>query len=158
MMHLRTLLAAVALLAGARAALAQGFDECGELERGALNCWMLHADDGRLCLINPNPTGWNSGDRVRVVGTSQSSCTNFCQVTTTCVFNAAYSACSSAVCRADFDGSGQASVQDIFAFLSAYFGPPVGGPSPPSADFDQNGSVTVNDIFAFLAAYFTGCD
>ncbi len=54
-------------------------------------------------------------------------------------------------CRADFNGSGAVSVQDIFDFLAAYFS------SDPRADFNNSGGVSVQDIFDYLAAYFAGC-
>lgn len=54
-------------------------------------------------------------------------------------------------CRADFNGVGGLTVQDIFDFLSAYFA------GLPSADFNNGGGVTVQDIFDFLNAYFAGC-
>ncbi len=55
------------------------------------------------------------------------------------------------LCAADFDGSGTLTVQDIFAFLNAWFG------GQSSADFDGAGGLTVNDVFAFLNAWFGGC-
>ncbi len=55
------------------------------------------------------------------------------------------------VCRADFNNNGEVSVEDLFAFLNAYFA------LDPSADFDLNGEVTVNDLFVFLDLYFIGC-
>jgi hypothetical protein len=55
------------------------------------------------------------------------------------------------VCRADFNCSGTASVQDIFDFLAAYFS------GNPRADINGSGAVSVQDIFDFLAAYFVGC-
>jgi hypothetical protein len=54
-------------------------------------------------------------------------------------------------CPADFNGSGAASVQDIFDYLGAYFG------GDRRADFNSSGGVSVQDIFDFLAAYFGGC-
>lgn len=54
-------------------------------------------------------------------------------------------------CAADFNGSGDVSVQDIFDFLSAYFS------GAPAADYNGVGGVTVQDIFDFLAAYFAAC-
>ncbi len=54
-------------------------------------------------------------------------------------------------CPADFNASGQRSVQDIFDFLAAYFG------ADPAADFNRSGAVSVQDIFDFLAAYFGPC-
>lgn len=58
--------------------------------------------------------------------------------------------CSSA-CPADFNGSGGATVQDIFDYLATWFS------SIPAADINASGSVTVQDIFDFLAAWFAGC-
>lgn len=158
MPYVRLVFAMVVAALIAPAAIAQSFDSCGTLERGVLTCWLLRTDDGNLYVLNPIPSGFSAGDRVHVLGAYQPGCTNFCQQSTTCVLNAAYSPCIQNTCRADFDRSGEVGVQDIFSFLAAYFAPPIGGPSPPSADFDQNGSVSVNDIFAFLAAFFTGCD
>jgi len=56
-----------------------------------------------------------------------------------------------APCRADFNGAGGVTVQDIFDFLAAYFSGNL------SADFNASGTVTVQDIFDFLGAYFAGC-
>lgn len=55
------------------------------------------------------------------------------------------------ICRADVNGSGTLTVQDIFDFLVLYFS------NAPSADFNFSGAVTVQDLFDFLAAYFTQC-
>ena len=63
-------------------------------------------------------------------------------------------------CAADFNGSGSATVQDIFDFLAAWFGGCTApGPAPciASADFNGVGGVSVQDIFDFLAAWFGGC-
>lgn len=54
-------------------------------------------------------------------------------------------------CRADFNASGDVSVQDIFDFLAAYFG------NEPAADFNGASGISVQDIFDFLEAYFTPC-
>jgi len=54
-------------------------------------------------------------------------------------------------CRADFNGSGSTTVQDIFDFLAAYFG------NSPTADVNLSGAISVQDVFDFLAAYFSGC-
>ena len=56
------------------------------------------------------------------------------------------------VCPADFNCSGAVTIQDIFDFLTAWFGEYV------SADFNHDGRITVQDIFDFLAAWFAGCD
>lgn len=54
-------------------------------------------------------------------------------------------------CRADFNGVGGVTVQDIFDFLVVYFA------NDPRADVNGVGGVTVQDIFDFLVAYFAGC-
>ncbi|MFN7020736.1 MAG: GC-type dockerin domain-anchored protein [Phycisphaerales bacterium] len=54
-------------------------------------------------------------------------------------------------CPADFNGSGGLSVQDIFDFLTAYFG------DDPRADVNGSGGVSVQDILDYLDLYFTGC-
>lgn len=54
------------------------------------------------------------------------------------------------VCPADFNDNGALSVQDIFAFLNAWFA------GDPRADFNGCG-LSVQDIFDFLNAWFTGC-
>lgn len=56
-----------------------------------------------------------------------------------------------AECAADFDGQDGVTVQDIFAFLSAWFD---GG---HGADFNGQDGITVQDIFDFLSAWFVGC-
>ena len=52
---------------------------------------------------------------------------------------------------ADFNHSGDVTVQDIFDFLTAWFA------GSPSADFNHNGQVEVQDIFDYLSAWFVGC-
>lgn len=54
-------------------------------------------------------------------------------------------------CKANFNQTGGVSVQDIFAFLTAWF------VNDPIADFDGVGGVAVADIFGFLSAWFAGC-
>ena len=56
--------------------------------------------------------------------------------------------------QADFDDNNAVSVNDLFAFLSAWFAQ--NGQSGPglSADVDGNMSVSVNDLFTFLALWF----
>ncbi len=56
----------------------------------------------------------------------------------------------SLVCIADINASGSITVQDIFDFLSLYFG------SCPKADVNGSGTVTVQDIFDYLSFYFAG--
>jgi probable HAF family extracellular repeat protein len=55
-------------------------------------------------------------------------------------------------CRADFNGVGGLSVQDIFDFLAAYFAGDIA-----RANFNNDCCISVQDIFDFLAAYFAGC-
>jgi hypothetical protein len=54
-------------------------------------------------------------------------------------------------CTADFNASGNITVQDIFDFLSAWFS------GDSRADFNRSGGITVQDIFDFLTAWFGGC-
>jgi hypothetical protein len=54
-------------------------------------------------------------------------------------------------CAVDFDGSGTLAVQDVFAFISAWFA------GDPRADWDHSGSLAVPDVFAFLNAWMAGC-
>jgi hypothetical protein len=54
-------------------------------------------------------------------------------------------------CRVDFDGNGVLGVQDIFAFLNAWFA------GSAAANFDGVNGLQVADIFAFLNAWFAGC-
>jgi hypothetical protein len=54
-------------------------------------------------------------------------------------------------CAADFDGTPGLSIQDIFAFLNAWFA------GESRADFDHLGGLAVQDIFAYLNAWFAGC-
>jgi len=54
-------------------------------------------------------------------------------------------------CEADFDGSGEIVVPDIFAFLAAWFS------GDAAANFNGVNGITVEDIFAFLSEWFAGC-
>ena len=65
-------------------------------------------------------------------------------------------------CRCDFNGSGALSIQDLFDFLTAYFGNCNGYHDPDvsclaSGDFNNSGGISVQDIFDFLTCYFAGC-
>lgn len=55
------------------------------------------------------------------------------------------------LCRADLNGDGQVTLEDLFSFLSAWF------VKSPSADFNGNGTVSVQDLFDFLGAWFARC-
>lgn len=54
-------------------------------------------------------------------------------------------------CRADFNSTGDVTVQDVFDFIDAYF------LGLPSADINGVGGVTIEDLFNFLDLYFAGC-
>ncbi len=54
-------------------------------------------------------------------------------------------------CLPDFDCNGLVNVQDIFAFLSAWFA------SDPRSDYNLSGVSDVQDIFDFLSSWFAGC-
>jgi hypothetical protein len=56
------------------------------------------------------------------------------------------------LCPADFDCSEGLSVEDIFAYLDAWFA------GNAAADLDADPGLQTNDIFAFLNAWFSGCD
>jgi hypothetical protein len=54
-------------------------------------------------------------------------------------------------CLADFDCSGSPTLDDIFAYLNAWFA------GQPGVDADASGSVSVDDLFIFLSRWFDGC-
>ncbi len=54
-------------------------------------------------------------------------------------------------CPADFNGSGDLAIQDIFDFLNAWFAGSL------AADFNRSGDLAVQDIFDFLNGWFGGC-
>lgn len=54
-------------------------------------------------------------------------------------------------CDGDFNLSGDVGVQDLFDFLTAYFG------NSLEADVNRSGTLSVQDAFDFLAAFFTPC-
>ncbi len=54
-------------------------------------------------------------------------------------------------CAPDFDGVNGLTIQDIFAFLNAWFA------GDPRADFNGVNGLSVQDIFDFLNAWFAGC-
>lgn len=66
-------------------------------------------------------------------------------------FHIAKWSCSTSTCVADFDNANGVTVQDIFAFLDAWFA------RNPTADINRQNGVEVNDIFDFLSAWFAGC-
>lgn len=51
-------------------------------------------------------------------------------------------------CAGDFDNSGDASVEDLFAFINAYFA------GSPAADIDNSGTLDVGDLFGFIVIWF----
>jgi len=88
---------------------------------------------------------WNDrlyvGGTFQYVGTAQSAAHGF----------AAWHGCTSPPCPADFNHDGRVTIQDIFDFLTAWFG------GSATADFNHVNGVTVQDIFDFLTAWFAGC-
>lgn len=54
-------------------------------------------------------------------------------------------------CPADFNQSGDVSVQDVFDFLGAFFA------NDASADVNMSGDVSVQDVFDYLGLFFAGC-
>jgi len=127
--------------------------------------WYRRDNNGMETLITNGPTGWGSiitisEDQVFLtienVHPMDRQFAYYCRATNSCGTTKSYNAYVR-FCPADFDcsggpgGTGGVTVQDIFAFLSAWFA------QSPSADFDGNGTIAVPDIFAFLAAWFAGC-
>jgi hypothetical protein len=55
------------------------------------------------------------------------------------------------LCPADYNESGEVTVQDIYDFLAAWSAMSI------SADFNMSGEVTVQDIYDFLAQWQSGC-
>jgi hypothetical protein len=121
---------------------------------GAGACAGIYRGDGTVC--NPNPCPQPSG--ACCVSTSD------CRVLTAAAcagLAGAYKGdgipCQGEAgnpitcCRANFNGAGGITVQDLFDFLAAFFG------GSPEADVNGAGGVTVQDLFDFLALYFTGC-
>lgn len=56
-----------------------------------------------------------------------------------------------AACAADFNHSGQVGVEDIVAFLSAWFA------SDPIADMNDSGEIDAADVFDYVSQWFAGC-
>lgn len=54
-------------------------------------------------------------------------------------------------CAGDFDRSGGVGVEDLFAYLAAWFG------QGSAADIDGAPGITIQDLFDFLAAWFAPC-
>jgi ELWxxDGT repeat protein len=54
-------------------------------------------------------------------------------------------------CFADFDASGHLDVNDLFAFLSAWFG------LDPHADTNADGVISVADLLGYINLWFDGC-
>lgn len=56
------------------------------------------------------------------------------------------------VCPADFDNDGQVLVDDVYAYLAAYFG------GVDRADVDDSGTLGVQDVLQWLTEYLSGCN
>ncbi len=54
-------------------------------------------------------------------------------------------------CPADYNHSGNLTIQDIFDFLHDWF------LGTPASDFDGDGHLAIADIFGYLTAWFGGC-
>lgn len=70
-------------------------------------------------------------------------------------FGAAYGLAASprrmVVCRADLDGDGAATVQDLLTYIGAW------SSASPEAERDGTSGVTQADLFGFIAEWFAGC-
>lgn len=58
-------------------------------------------------------------------------------------------------CPTDYDGDGTNAVNDIFAYLNAWFAGDRN--ADPRSDFNLSGTFEAADIFLFLNAWFAGC-
>ncbi|HMN41388.1 MAG TPA: PQQ-dependent sugar dehydrogenase [Phycisphaerales bacterium] len=107
-----------------------GFATCVGIAAGPDGLYFseLYKDINTVTPVNPTVRGANIL-RVRYVGESHG-----CHA-----------------CAPDFDGVDGLSVQDIFAFLNAWFA------GEPRADFNGVDGLSVQDIFDFLNAWFAGC-
>ncbi|MFN7021034.1 MAG: GC-type dockerin domain-anchored protein [Phycisphaerales bacterium] len=56
-----------------------------------------------------------------------------------------------AACPADLNDDRRCTVEDLFAFVGAWFG------GQRAGDFNRDGTGTIDDVFEFLEAYFRGC-
>lgn len=56
-----------------------------------------------------------------------------------------------APCRADFNGSGGVTIDDLFLYFNAYF------QGFQTADFDGVNGVAIDDLFLYINAWFVGC-
>jgi hypothetical protein len=54
-------------------------------------------------------------------------------------------------CRADFNGVGGVTIQDLFDYLTAWFA------RAPNAEFDTLPGITIQDLLDFLGAWFARC-
>jgi hypothetical protein len=147
---LRTLIAAacLTLALGSAPAAAQPTNSCGTIRRFP-TCAVFQPDGGgSWFLTDAGPV--IDGQRVRVRGMFSPDCVTGCP-------QAMVGPCEDLnACRADFDLSGEVSIQDLFTFLQAFFGGTL-GPSPPDGDFDGSGEIGAEDLFQFLAQWFTSC-
>ncbi|MCC6320612.1 MAG: alpha/beta hydrolase [Phycisphaerales bacterium] len=120
--------------------------------RAALDCTAGVWRDGQPCsaapCLPPPPLGaCCAGALCSVVSDAASCAGSFAGPGAVCGEPGNPIAC----CRANINQVGGLTVQDLFDFLSAYFG------GNPLADFNASGANTVQDVFDFLGAYFQGC-
>jgi hypothetical protein len=100
---------------------------------------------------NGSPISGAGGATYSIAAAAAGDAGDYDCVVSTCCSTATSGAAHLAVCAVDFDCSGTVTVQDIFAYLNAWFG------GDPRADFDGTPGLAVQDIFAFLNAWFAGC-
>lgn len=134
---------------------------CGQLTVGGIAC-QLNADLGpggpRIASISNGRLVQNSGGRElsgRLVVTfplNPSLGISGGSWTVTANFVA-----TAAGCRADFDGNGSRSVNDLFEFLAAWFATNGQSGAGLAADMNADQTISVGDLFEFLALWFAGC-
>ncbi len=133
---------------------AQPVNSCGVTMRGPV-CSIFQPDGGGKWYIGTLGS-FTPGQRLRISGVLDTNCMAACPGIDGCVTNIVVQQCVTIVCVADFDQSGAVGLQDLFAYLQAYFANVV-GPSPPGADIDHSGAITLDDLFQFLAIWFGNC-
>ncbi|MEM7165288.1 MAG: hypothetical protein AAF581_07485 [Planctomycetota bacterium] len=131
---------------------AQNFDACGTLLQG-FEC-MIFVDDAGPSYDIEFFAPYVHGDHVRVIGTVNPNCQNFCLMP--CITNNVISLCSTApqFIRGDVNADGVVNIADPIAQLGAVF---LGAPLPcqDSLDANDDGTANVADPI-FVLAYLFG--
>ncbi|MEZ6016155.1 MAG: hypothetical protein R3F49_13630 [Planctomycetota bacterium] len=86
-------LALAALSATSSVAAAQTFDQCGTVEAGVSCPLLFRSDDQRLWLLDVPLTGFQVGDRLRVMGDEDPFCFTICQQGDGCIFSSVLLPC-----------------------------------------------------------------